>query len=154
MVTGSACSAPVEEVENRVRPSVGAEVVGVIEEGWSSPASFSIFSKPYSLFLSATGSSVLFSFRELSVSSDPSNNLFSLSSCSEPSELDGAGRAGDRLSRTMPEALSIFGRDDSWDCTAGVKTSRSRGRLAFESMLGRDDSCDLRSFSRSSSIRL
>jgi hypothetical protein len=38
---------------------------------------------------------VLFSFRELSVSSDPSNDLFSLGSCSELSELDGAVRAGD-----------------------------------------------------------
>jgi hypothetical protein len=125
-----------------------------MEEEWSGPASFSIFSKPYSLFLSATGSSVLFSFRELSVSSDPSNDLFSLGSCSELSGLDGAARAGDRLSRTMLEAPSIFGSDDSWDCSVEGKISRSRGRLALESMLGRDDSCDLRSFSRSSSIRL
>ena len=153
-VTGSVCSALVGEVESRVGPSAGAEVAGAVEEGWSSAASFSIFSKPYSLFLSATGSNVLFSFRGLSVSSDPSNDLFSLSSCSELSELDGAARAGDQLSRTVPEVLSIFGRDGSWDCTAEVKISRSRGRLAFESMLGRDDSCDLRSFSRSSSTRL
>jgi hypothetical protein len=139
-VRGSTCSDRVDEAERGVGRSAEAEPAGWTEEGWVGPASFNMFSKPYSLFLSATGSSVGLGFRFVSVSSFLSNDLPSIGSCSEVCKLLGGTRAGEWLSRNMPEPVSILGRDDSCDWRAEVRMSRSRGRLALESTLGRDDS--------------